>query len=133
MQKKAAKKKTRKGRGRIRKVSSGKAFVHATFNNTIITIADNDGKVLCWSSPGTIGYKGSRKSTPFAASEAARDVAKKAKQHEIRDLQVFLKGPGSGKDSAVRSLKAEGFNLRSIKDVTPHPHNGCRLPKKRRF
>lgn len=133
MQKKGQKKKVKKTKRRIRKISAGKAFVHATFNNTIITIADNDGKVLCWSSPGTIGYKGSRKSTPFAASEAAKDVAKKAKSHEIRDLQVFLKGPGSGKDSVVRSLKAEGFNLRSIKDVTPHPHNGCRLPKKRRF
>lgn len=133
MQKKASKKKVKKGRRHIRKVSSGKVFVHATFNNTIITVADNDGKVLCWSSPGTIGYKGSRKSTPFAASVAAKDVAKKAKTHEIRDLAVFLKGPGSGKDSVVRSLKAEGFNLTSIKDVTPHPHNGCRLPKKRRF
>lgn len=133
MQKKAKKKKTRTRKKQIRKVSSGKVFVHATFNNTIITVADSNGKVLCWSSPGAIGYKGSRKSTPFAASVAAKDVAKKAKVHELRDLYVFLKGPGSGKDSVVRSLKSEGFNLRSIKDVTPHPHNGCRLPKKRRF
>lgn len=130
MQKKT---KTRKRKKIIRKTSSGVVYVHATFNNTIITIADDNGKVLCWSSPGITGFKGSRKSTPFAASIAARDAAKKAKVFGIRDVKIRLKGPGSGKESAVRSLKAEGFNVRGIKDVTPTPHNGCRQKKRRRI
>ena len=129
MQKKAKVKKRKKI---IKKISSGTAYVHATFNNTIITITDDAGKVLCWASPGTTGFKGSRKSTPFAASVAAKDAAKKARIHGIRDLKVRLRGPGSGKESAVRSLKAEGFNIRNIKDVTPTPHNGCRQKKRRR-
>lgn len=115
----------------IRKVSSGKIFVHATFNNTIVTVTDDMGKVLCWSSPGIVGYKGSRKSTPFAASIAAKDAVKKAKIHGIRDVGVFLNGPGSGKESCVRSIRAEGLNVSKIIDLTPTPHNGCR-PKKRR-
>ena len=109
------------------------AFVHATFNNTIITITDENGKVLCWSSPGITGFKGSRKSTPFAASIAARDAGKKAKVYGIKDLSVRLKGPGSGKESAVRSLKAEGFHVKGIMDITPTPHNGCRQKKRRRI
>ena len=128
MQKKAGVKKKKKV---FRKVSSGCVYVHATFNNTIVTVTDDDGKVLCWSSPGTVGYKGSRKSTPFAATIAAKDAVKKAKAYGIRDVDVYLRGPGSGKESAVRSIRAEGLNVKIIKDLTPTPHNGCR-PKKRR-
>ena len=130
MQKKT---KVRKRKKVIRKTQSAVVYVHATFNNTIITIADEQGKVLCWSSPGTTGFKGSRKSTPFAASIAAKEAAKKARVYGIRDVKICLKGPGSGKESAVRSLKAEGFNVRGIKDVTPTPHNGCRQKKRRRI
>lgn len=115
----------------IRKVSSGKVFVHATFNNTIVTVTDTDGKILCWSSPGTVGFKGSRKSTPFAASVAAKDAVKKAKAHGISEVEVILRGPGAGKESSVRSIRSEGVNMKSILDLTPMPHNGCR-PKKRR-
>ena len=128
MQKKA---KTKKRKKIFKKVSSGIVHVHATFNNTIVTITDDGGEVLSWSSPGIVGFKGSRKSTPFAASIAAKDAAKKAKLHGIRDIQIRLKGPGAGKESAVRSLKTEGMNVKSITDITPVPHNGCR-PKKRR-
>ena len=128
MQKKA---KTKKHKKILRKISFGKIYVHATFNNTIVTVADEDGKVLCWSSPGTVGFKGSRKSTPFAASIAAKDVVKKARVHGIRDVDIFLRGPGSGKESAVRSIRTEGLNVKKIMDLTPTPHNGCR-PKKRR-
>jgi small subunit ribosomal protein S11 len=115
-----------------RKVSTGCVYVHATFNNTIVTVTDDEGKVLCWSSPGTVGYKGSRKSTPFAATIAAKDAVKKAKAHGIRDVDVFLRGPGSGKESAVRSIRSEGLNVKMIKDLTPTPHNGCRPRKRRR-
>ena len=115
-----------------RKVPSGCVYVHATFNNTIVTVTDDDGKVLCWSSPGTVGYKGSRKSTPFAATIAAKDAVKKAKTHGIRDVDVYLRGPGSGKESAVRSIRSEGLNVKMIKDLTPTPHNGCRPRKRRR-
>jgi small subunit ribosomal protein S11 len=130
VQKKAKVKKRKKI---LRKLSSGIVYVHATFNNTIVTVTDDDGKVLCWASPGTTGFKGSRKSTPFAASIAAKEAAKKARIHGIRDVKVRLRGPGSGKESAVRSLKAEGFNIKNIKDVTPTPHNGCRQKKRRRI
>ncbi len=130
MQKKA---KTRKRKKVIKKISSGKVFVHATFNNTIVTVTDNGGKVLCWSSPGTVGFKGSRKSTPFAANVAAKDAVRKARVHGIRDVEVFLRGPGSGKESAVRSIRSEGFNVRTIMDLTPTPHNGCRAKKRRRI
>ncbi len=114
-----------------RKVSSGKIYVHATFNNTIVTVADSEGKVLCWSSPGTTGFKGSRKSTPFAASIAAKEAVKKARAHGMQEVRVYVKGPGAGKESAVRSIKTEGMMVKSILDLTPTPHNGCR-PKKRR-
>ncbi len=130
MQKKA---KTKKRKKILKKVSSGIAKVHATFNNTIITVTDEKGEALCWSSAGTSGFKGSRKSTPFAASIAAREVAKKAKAFGLRDLNVHLKGPGPGKESAVKSLKAEGFNLTRVIDKTPTPHNGCRQKKRRRI
>jgi len=130
VQKKA---KTRKRKKVIKKISSGKVFVHATFNNTIVTVTDMEGKILCWSSPGTVGFKGSRKSTPFAANIAAKDVVKKAKVHGIRDVEVYLRGPGSGKESVVRSIRSEGLNVRTIMDLTPTPHNGCRAKKRRRI
>jgi len=130
VQKKA---KTRKRKKIIKKISSGKVFVHATFNNTIVTVTDMEGKILCWSSPGTVGFKGSRKSTPFAANIAAKDVVKKAKVHGIRDVEVYLRGPGSGKESVVRSIRSEGLNVRTIMDLTPTPHNGCRAKKRRRI
>ncbi|MCK4852321.1 MAG: 30S ribosomal protein S11 [Candidatus Omnitrophica bacterium] len=123
--------KTKRRKKILTKVSSGMMHVHATFNNTIVTVTDLKGKVLCWSSAGTSGFKGSRKSTPFAASIAAREAAKKAREHGISDIKIRLKGPGPGKESAVRSLRAEGFIVKGILDVTPMPHNGCR-PKKRR-
>ncbi|MBU1084022.1 MAG: 30S ribosomal protein S11 [Candidatus Omnitrophota bacterium] len=128
MQKKTKVKKRKKI---LVKISSGKVFVHATFNNTIVTVTDKEGKVLCWSSPGMSGFKGSRKSTPFAASKTAKDAMTKAKLHGIREVDIILRGPGPGKESVVRSIRAEGFNVKGILDLTPTPHNGCR-PKKRR-
>jgi len=128
VQKKAKSKKRKKI---LRKVSKGKIFVHATFNNTIVSVTDETGKILCWSSPGQVGFKGSRKSTPFAANVAAKDAVKKAKIHGIREVDVLLRGPGAGKESAVRSIRAEGLTVKMIMDLTPTPHNGCR-PKKRR-
>ena len=108
------------------------AHVKATFNNTIITITDLNGNVLCWDSSGSIGYKGSRKSTPFAAQRAAENVAEKAKKYGVRELDVRVKGPGSGRESAIRALQTSGLNVRLIEDATPLPHNGCRPRKKRR-
>lgn len=115
-----------------RQVTKGVAHIKATFNNTVITITDKTGGALCWASAGTIGYKGSRKSTPFAAQRAAEELAIKAKKMGVRELDVQIKGPGSGRESAVRALKAAGIEIRSIEDVTPLPHNGCRPKKKRR-
>ncbi len=129
MEKKAAVKKHKKV---FRKLTHGRIFVHATFNNTIITVTDLKGEVLCWSSSGTVGFKGSRKSTPFAASVAAKEAVKKARSHGIKDVDVAVKGPGAGKESAVRSIKTEGLNIVSITDLTPTPHNGCRRKKLRR-
>ena len=108
------------------------AHIQATFNNTIITITDPGGLTLCWASAGTIGYKGSRKSTPFAAQKAAESCAEKAKKFGVRELEVRIKGPGSGRESAIRAIQAAGISVRQIEDVTPLPHNGCRPPKKRR-
>jgi small subunit ribosomal protein S11 len=125
----ADEKRARKGK---KVVSKGVAHIKASFNNTIITISDKTGNSLCWTSAGTIGYKGSRKSTPFAAQRAAEEVAIKAKKIGIRELDVRVSGPGSGRESAVRALKAAGIEIRSIEDVTPLPHNGCRPKKKRR-
>ncbi|MBU0683723.1 MAG: 30S ribosomal protein S11 [Candidatus Omnitrophota bacterium] len=130
MQKKA---KVRRRKKIIKKISSGKVFVHATFNNTIVSVADTNGKVLCWSSPGIVGFKGSRKSTPFAASIAAKDAIKKARLHGLREVEVILKGPGAGKESVVRSIRSEGLHVQGILDLTPTPHNGCRPKKKRRI
>ena len=118
---------------KIRKnVADGIAHVHASFNNTIITITDRQGSSLAWASSGGQGFKGSRKSTPFAAQVAAEDVAKKAQEHGMRMLEVEVCGPGSGRESALRALQAGGFTITSIRDVTPIPHNGCRPRKRRR-
>ena len=114
-----------------RKVSSGVAHILSTFNNTIISIADENGNTLAWSSTGHKGFKGSRKSTPFAAQIAAEDVGTKAKEYGVKSLKIEVSGPGSGRESALRSLQSIGYIITSIKDVTPIPHNGCR-PKKRR-
>lgn len=121
----------RKKRGR-KNISEGVVHIHSTFNNTIITITDYQGNVISWSSAGTMGFKGSRKGTPFAAQQAADNAARKAMDHGVRTVQVFVRGPGAGRESALRSLQAAGFNISLIKDVTPIPHNGCRPPKRRR-
>ena len=113
-------------------ISSGIAFVNSTFNNTIISISDENGNVLAWSSAGHKGFKGSRKSTPFAAQIAAEDVGNKAKEYGLKTLRVEVSGPGSGRESALRSLQSVGYIITSIKDVTPIPHNGCRPRKRRR-
>ncbi|OHB69858.1 MAG: 30S ribosomal protein S11 [Planctomycetes bacterium RBG_16_43_13] len=108
------------------------AHVKASFNNTIITITDQNGEVLCWASAGTIGYKGSRKSTPFAAQKAAESAAEKAQRYGVREVEVRVKGPGSGRESAIRALQSAGLEVKVIEDVTPMPHNGCRPRKRRR-
>ena len=113
-------------------VSTGVVHIQSTFNNTIVTITDSGGNVLAWSSAGVQGFKGSRKSTPFAAQMAAEDAAKKAQEHGLKTVEVYVKGPGPGRESALRALQAAGFNVTMIKDVTPVPHNGCRPPKRRR-
>ena len=115
-----------------RSITKAIAHVKATFNNTIITITDPAGEVLCWDSAGTIGFKGSRKSTPFAAQRAAEQVAEKARKLGVREVEVKVKGPGSGRESAITALQAAGIAVRSIEDVTPLPHDGCRPRKKRR-
>jgi small subunit ribosomal protein S11 len=115
-----------------RLVAEGVLHIHSTFNNTIITVSDPQGNVLVWSSAGSCGFKGSRKGTPFAAQVAAEAAARKAAELGMRHVQVYVKGPGSGRESALRSLQAAGFTVSIIKDVTPIPHNGCRPPKRRR-
>ncbi len=128
----ADKKKTKTKTKVKRKVTSGIAHVVSSFNNTIITISDENGNTLAWSSAGHKGFKGSRKSTPFAAQIAAEDVGTKAKEHGLKTLRVEVSGPGSGRESALRSLQSVGYIITSIKDVTPIPHNGCRPRKRRR-
>lgn len=113
-------------------IANGIAHIQATFNNTIVTITDVVGNVISWSTCGTMSFKGSRKSTPFAAQIAAEDAAKKAMEHGLRSVEVRVKGPGSGRESALRALSSSGLNISVIKDVTPIPHNGCRPPKRRR-
>jgi small subunit ribosomal protein S11 len=115
-----------------RTVHVGVVFIQATFNNTIVTIADPDGNVISWSSAGSLGFRGSRKGTPFAAQQAALTAANKAGESGLRSVEVRVAGPGSGRESAVRALATAGLDVRAIKDVTPIPHNGCRPPKKRR-
>src|ERR671925_1420334 len=131
-----AKQKTRTvrsaGKKEKKNVSYGRAYIYATFNNTIVSITDQQGNVISWSSGGTSGFKGSRKSTPYAAQLAAKNAAKVAQEHGMRELDVFIKGPGPGREAAIRSLQAADMKLRSITDKTPIPPNGCRPPKKRR-
>jgi len=113
-------------------VSFGVAHIQASFNNTIVTISDHEGRVLAWKSAGSLGFRGSRKGTPFAAQQASMNAANMAREHGVRSLEVRVSGPGSGRESAIRALAAAGIEVRSIRDVTPIPHNGCRPPKRRR-
>ena len=125
--------KVKKIKKKVKKhITTGIAYVHATFNNTIVTIADDSGNVIAWSSAGSKGFKGSRKSTPYAAQIAADDAASKAQAHGLKTLTVKLKGPGSGRETALRALQSRGFKILAIRDTTPMPHNGSRPPKKRR-
>jgi small subunit ribosomal protein S11 len=123
---KSARKKVKKN------VQSGIAHIQSTFNNTIITITDPGGAALCWATSGASGFKGSRKSTPFAAQVAAENCARKATEHGVRQVAVYVKGPGAGRESAIRAIQAAGIKVTMIRDVTPIPHNGCRPPKRRR-
>jgi small subunit ribosomal protein S11 len=116
-----------------RQVSQGRAYIQSTFNNTIVTITDTEGGVLAWASSGTSGFKGSRKGTPFAARLAAETVAKKVQEYGMRRVDVYVKGPGSGRETAIRSLQSAGLEVSSIRDITPIPHNGCRPPRRRRI
>ena len=113
-------------------IEKGKAHIRSSFNNTIVTISDVQGNTISWASAGELGFKGSRKSTPFAAGEAAETAAKAAMEHGLKTVEVFVKGPGAGREAAIRALQTAGLELSSIKDVTPIPHNGCRPPKRRR-
>jgi small subunit ribosomal protein S11 len=127
----------KKGSGRVKRrerknIPVGRAYIQSTFNNTIITLTDPNGKVISWASAGTAGFKGSRKSTPYAAQIAADRAAKRAMEHGLRQVEVFVRGPGSGREAAIRSLQGAGIQVMSIRDVTPIPHNGCRPPKRRR-
>ena len=128
-----AKPKTKKPRRREKKnVAHGQAHIKSTFNNTIVTITDLDGNTLSWASAGNVGFKGSRKSTPFAAQMAAEAAARRAMEHGVRKVDVLVKGPGSGRETAIRSIQNTGIEVAGIKDVTPIPHNGCRASKRRR-
>ena len=119
-------------RGPRKNVPYARAYIQATFNNTIVTITDQQGNTVTWASAGSSGFKGSRKSTPYAAQLAAQKAAKQAIEHGVREIDVFVKGPGPGREAAIRSLQAAGLKVKSITDITPIPHNGCRPPKKRR-
>ncbi len=123
---------TRVRRRERKQIPRGRAYIQSTFNNTIVTITDPNGNVITWGAAGAAGYKGSRKSTPYAAGVAAESAARKAMEHGLREVEVFVKGPGSGREAAIRSLQAAGLNISTITDVTPIPHNGCRPPKRRR-
>jgi small subunit ribosomal protein S11 len=127
-----AKKRTRARRRERRIVPAGRAYIQSTFNNTLVTLTDPEGNVISWGSSGTAGFKGSRKGTPYAAQLAAQDAARKGIAQGLRQVDVFVKGPGSGREAAIRALQSSGLNITSIRDVTPIPHNGCRPPKKRR-
>ena len=128
----AGKKVVRTKRKERKNIESGVAHIRSTFNNTIVTLADTAGNVLSWASAGGMGFRGSRKSTPFAAQMAAEQAAKAAMEHGLKVVEVFVKGPGGGREAAIRSLQAAGLEVNAIKDVTPIPHNGCRPPKRRR-
>ena len=122
-----------RGKKRVKKnIEKGQAHISSTFINTMVCLTDLNGNVLSWASAGQLGFRGSRKSTPYAAQQAAEEAAKKAMEHGLKTVEVYVKGPGSGRESAIRSLQASGLEVSSIKDVTPIPHNGCRPPKKRR-
>jgi len=126
-------KKRAKGRRRERKsIPVGRAYIQSTFNNTIVTLTDPEGNVIAWGSSGTAGFKGSRKGTPYAAQLAANDAARKAKEHGLRQIEIYVKGPGSGREAAIRALQSAGLYITGIREVTPIPHNGCRPPKRRR-
>jgi len=126
------KKATRIRRRERRQIPRGRAYVQSTFNNTLVTITDPTGAVIAWSSAGSSGFKGSRKSTPYAASQAAETASRRAMEQGMRQVDVYVKGPGSGREAAIRSLQSSGLQINSITDVTPIPHNGCRPPKRRR-
>jgi small subunit ribosomal protein S11 len=129
----AKKARNTRGRKKVKKnIDRGQAHIQATFNNTIVTLTDNAGNVIAWSSAGALGFKGSRKSTPFAAQMCGEQAAKAGMEHGLKAVSVFVKGPGSGREAAIRSLQAAGLEISSIQDVTPIPHNGCRPPKRRR-
>jgi len=123
---------TKKGKRTRRKVSEGRVYIQATFNNTIVTIADMEGNVISWGSSGSAGFKGSRKGTPYAAQLAARETARQAANDGLRQVEVYVKGPGSGREAAIRALQASGLTVTAIRDVTPIPHNGCRARGRRR-
>lgn len=126
-------KQARKGKKKVKKnIALGVVRLHATFNNTIVTITDRAGNVISWASAGSVGFKGSRKSTPFAAQLAGETAARKAMEHGLKSVEVHVKGPGSGREAAIRSLQIAGLDITIIRDVTPIPHNGCRPPKRRR-
>ena len=126
------KQKTRVKRRDRKNIEKGQAHIVSSFNNTMVTLSDLNGNVISWASAGQLGFKGSRKSTPFAAQQAAEEAAKKAMEHGLKVVEVYVKGPGSGREAAIRSLQATGLEVSLIKDVTPIPHNGCRPPKRRR-
>ncbi len=128
----APRKKTTTKRKVKKNVPNGVAHIHSSFNNTIVTMSDENGNVLSWASAGGLGFKGSRKNTPFAASEAATVAANAAKEHGLKSVQVYIKGPGAGREAAIRALQTAGLEISMIKDVSPIPHNGCRPPKRRR-
>ena len=129
---KAVKKTVRKKRKDHKHVEKGQAHIQSTFNNTLVTLTDMDGNALSWSSAGSLGFKGSRKSTPFAAQSAAETATKAALEHGLKTVEVYVKGPGAGREAAIRALQAAGLEITLIKDITPIPHNGCRPPKRRR-
>ena len=126
------KQQTRVKRRERKNIEKGQAHIVSSFNNTMVTLSDLQGNVISWASAGQLGFRGSRKSTPFAAQEAAQEAAKKAMEHGLKVVEVYVKGPGSGREAAIRSLQASGLEISLIKDVTPVPHNGCRPPKRRR-
>jgi 30S ribosomal protein S11 len=128
----AAKKVVRTKRRERKNIEQGRAYIHSTFNNTIVTLTDVRGNAISWASAGGMGFRGSRKSTPFAAQMAAETATKAAMEHGLRSVEVYVKGPGSGREAAIRSLQATGLEIQMIKDTTPIPHNGCRPPKRRR-
>ncbi len=129
---KVTKKATTRNRRERKNIEKGSAHIRSTFNNTIVTITDTNGNALSWASAGEMGFRGSRKSTPYAAQTAAETAAKAAMEHGLKTVEVFVKGPGQGRESAIRALQTAGLEIVSIKDVTPIPHNGCRPPKRRR-